>query len=245
VTVRRVHLPPGRVEGATARLTPEARHYLRDVLRLAPGDEVELFDGAGGAFDARIGPGFEALALGKRREARPPGVPVWLLFALSRGEKADLVVQKATELGVARLLPWTAERSVVRLDGARAEDRVRRWRRIAEEAARQCRRDDVPEVRPPSSLAAALGEVPAGFGRVVLHGEGGGPLAALGPSPSGGWALVVGPEGGLTAEELSACEAAGWMRVGLGPRTLRAETASIVGAALLQARFGDLSGPVP
>ncbi|HSN89643.1 MAG TPA: 16S rRNA (uracil(1498)-N(3))-methyltransferase [Anaeromyxobacteraceae bacterium] len=245
MTVRRVHLPPGRIEGATARLTPEARHYLRDVLRLSPGDEVELFDGAGGAFPARIDPGFEALALGPRREARTAGVPLWLLFALSRGEKADLVVQKATELGVARLVPWIADRSVVRLEGARAEERARRWRRIAEEAARQCRRDDVPEVRPPGSLAAALGGVPAGFGRVVLHGEGGGALGTLGPSPSGGYALLVGPEGGLTGAELAACEAAGFTRLGLGPRTLRAETAAIVGVALLQARFGDLSGSVP
>ena len=245
MTVRRVHLPPGRVEGAIARLTPEARHYLRDVLRLAPGDEVELFDGGGGAFPARIGPDFETLSLGRRREASRPGVPIWLLFALSRGEKADLVVQKATELGVARLLPFAAERSVVRLEGARAQDRARRWRRIAEEAARQCRRDDVPEVRPPSALAAALGEVPGGFGRVVLHADGGGALAALDPPPAGGWAIVVGPEGGLGAGELSLCEAAGWVRVGLGPRTLRAETAAIVGVALVQARFGDLAGPVP
>jgi 16S rRNA (uracil1498-N3)-methyltransferase len=232
------------VRGSSASLTPEARHYLRDVLRLAPGDEVELFDGEGGAWGARIAGDFETLELGARRAPLRAGATVWLLFALSRGEKADLVVQKATELGVARLVPWAAERSVVRLEGERARSRARRWRRIVEEAARQCGRDDVPAVGAATSLEAALGGIPAGFARLVLHREGGGALDAVGPSPSGGWAVVVGPEGGLTGEELRACEAAGCARIGLGPRTLRAETAAIVAAALLQARFGDLGGPV-
>jgi 16S rRNA (uracil1498-N3)-methyltransferase len=233
------------VGGASASLTPEARHYLRDVLRLSPGDAVELFDGAGGAWEARIDPDFESLALGARRASRRAGAEVWLLFALSRGERPDLVVQKATELGVSRLVPWVAERSVVRLEGERAEGRVRRWRRIAEEAARQCGRDDVPEIGAPASLPEALGGVPPGFGRLVLHREGGGSLDAVFPAPAGGFAVVVGPEGGLTGGELRVCEASGCVRVGLGPRVLRAETAAIVAAALVLARFGDLGGPVP
>jgi 16S rRNA (uracil1498-N3)-methyltransferase len=244
VTVRRVFLPPGRFEGARARLTPEARHYLEDVLRLGPGDEVEAFDGEGGAWPARIEPGFDALALGARRARGEAAAQVWLLFALAKGEKADLVVQKATELGVARLAPFVAARSVVRLDGDRAEERARRWRRIAEEAARQCGRNDVPEVRAPRGLPEVLREVPPGFARLVFHAEGGSALGSVGPSPAGGYAAVIGPEGGLTPEEVSACEAAGFARVALGPRTLRAETAAIVSVALLQARHGDL-GPLP
>jgi 16S rRNA (uracil1498-N3)-methyltransferase len=238
MSVRRVHLPPDRIAGERAALTDEARHYLRDVLRLGPGAEVELFDGAGGAWDARIVEGFEALALGPRRELRPGGLPIWLLFALSKGEKVELVVQKATELGAARVVPFGAERSVVRLDGEKGEERARRWRRIAEEAARQCGRADVPEVAAPAPLEAALATLPRGFECLVFE-RGGAPLAEA-PPAAAGYAAVIGPEGGLTEGELLACERAGARRASLGPRVLRAETAAIVAVALLQARFGDL-----
>ena len=237
---RRVHLPPERIGADRAELTPEARHYLRDVLRLAPGDEVELFDGRGAAWSARVGPGFEGLALSGRRETAGGGLAIHLLFALAKGEKVDLVVQKATELGVARLVPFAAERSVVRLEPEKGAERAERWRRIAEEAARQCGRSDVPEVVPPTSLVAALDAVPPGFRRLVLHGEGGAPLASLALPGAPGVAAVVGPEGGLTTAELLACQDAGAARASLGPRTLRAETAAIAVVALLQAVVGDL-----
>jgi 16S rRNA (uracil1498-N3)-methyltransferase len=236
---RRVYLPPERFEGGRALLTPEARHYLADVLRLGGGDAVEVFDGRGAAWDARIAPAYEALVLGARREERRAGAPVWLLFALAKGEKTDLVVQKATELGAERIVAFQAERSVVRLDAERGEDRGRRWRRIAEEAARQCGRADVPDVPPPLGLARALGELPPGFVPVVFH-PGAPPIAAL-AAGAAGFAAIVGPEGGLTGAELDACDAAGAKRASLGPRVLRAETAAIVSVALLQERFGDLA----
>lgn len=237
--LRRIHLPPARLAGGRAELTDEARHYLRDVLRLGPGAAVEVFDGEGGAFQAEVLPGFEALALGARRAAPRASASVWLLLALAKGEKLELVVQKATELGVARIVPFAAERSVVRLEAEKGEERARRWRRICEEAARQCGRADLPEVRAPATLAEALAELPPGFTTLVFQ-PGGASLAELPPSPAGGYAAVIGPEGGLTAAELAACEAAGALRASLGPRVLRAETAAIVAAALLQARFGDL-----
>ena len=237
---RRVHLPPDRIGTGRAELTEAARHYLRDVLRLAPGAAVELFDGRGGAWDATIEPGYAALALAARRQAAPGGPAIHLLLALAKGEKVDLVVQKATELGAARLVPFAAERSVVRLDAEKGAGRAERWRRIAGEAARQCGRADVPEVAEPGSLGAALAAVPAGFRLLVLHGEGGAPLGALGREGAPGGAAVVGPEGGLTPEELAACAAAGALRASLGPRTLRAETAAVVVVALLQALVGDL-----
>lgn len=238
---RRVFVPPERISGGRAALADDARHCLRDVLRLAPGDEVEAFDGAGGSYDARVAPGFEALALGPRREAPAAGAAVWLAFALAKGEKCDLVVQKATELGAARLLPFAAERSVVRLDGEKGADRAARWRRIAAEAARQSGRADVPEVDAPAPLADVLAAAPPGFARVLFHGAGGAPVAALAPAPGAGYLAVVGPEGGLAPAEVRACEAAGAARASLGPRTLRAETAAIAAVALLQARFGDLA----
>jgi 16S rRNA (uracil1498-N3)-methyltransferase len=242
VTRRRVHLPPERIGAARAELTDEARHYLRDVLRLVPGAAVELFDGLGGSWETTVEPGFTALALGARREVVAGGLAISLLFALAKGEKGDLVVQKATELGVARLCPWAAERSVVKLDAAKGKDRAERWHRIAEAAARQSGRTDVPAVDVPVTLAGALAAVPPGHRLVVLHGPGGAPLGALGLDRAPGVALVAGPEGGLTERELAACDSAGALRGSLGPRTLRAETAAIAGVAVLQAVAGDLGG---
>jgi 16S rRNA (uracil1498-N3)-methyltransferase len=240
VTGRRVHLPPDRIVPGRGRLTPEARHYLADVLRLGPGAPVEVFDGAGGRYAGRLEEGLETVALGPREEARPDAPELSLLFALSKGEKVDLVVQKATELGAVRIVPFAAARSVVRLDGARGEERARRWRRIAEEAARQCGRADVPAVLAPLGLEAALAGLPPDTVPVVFH-PGGTPLprAEVGAAP--GYAAVVGPEGGLSDEELAACRRARAVPAALGPRVLRAETAAIVALALLQARFGDLS----
>jgi 16S rRNA (uracil1498-N3)-methyltransferase len=239
VTRRRLHLPPDRISGGRADLGPEARHYLRDVLRLAPGAPVEVFDGRGGAYDATFD-GAETLALGPRREVPPPAARVWLAFALSKGDKPELVVQKATELGVSRLLPFQARRSVVRLDAARAADRARRWRRVAEEAARQCGRSEVPEVSAPGTLDAALSAAPAGFARLLFHAGDGEELSALCAPGIEGYLAVVGPEGGLTATEVEAAVAGGCRLATLGPRVLRAETAAIAAAALVQFLAGDL-----
>jgi 16S rRNA (uracil1498-N3)-methyltransferase len=235
---RRVHVPPERIEGGRALLDEAARHYLHDVLRLQPGAAVEVFDGAGGRWPGTIGPAFDALALGPRGDDLRAGAPIQLAFALAKGEKVEWVVQKGTELGLSRIVPWEAERSVVRLEGSRAEERTKRWRRIAEEAARQCGRADVPEIRAPATLVELVAELPPGLLPVLFHGEGGAPVARLPDAP--GAVAIVGPEGGLTPAELGTLERAGAVRASLGPRTLRAETAAVAAAALLQARFGDL-----
>jgi 16S rRNA (uracil1498-N3)-methyltransferase len=237
VTLRRLHLPPERIDGARGKLGPEARRYLADVLRLAPGAALEVFDGRGGRYAAEIGPGFEWVALGPREVAAAAAVEIALVVALAKGEKMELVVQKATELGVARVLPFEAERSVVRLEAEKGEERAGRWRRIAAEAARQCGRADVPEVAAPAPLERALAALAPGTCTFVFH-PGGGKLEGAAP---GSVAAVVGPEGGLTDGEVAACERAGATRAALGPRVLRAETAAIVAVALLQARFGDLA----
>jgi len=237
VTVRRVHVPPDRIEGTAAHPGPASLHYLSDVLRLEPGAAVEVFDGAGNAWTATF-TGSE-LRLGQRRSAALPGVAVWLAFALARGEKGDWIVQKGTELGVSRLVPWQAERSVVRLDPDRAEERARRWRRIAEEAARQCGRSDVPEVAVPGTLAQAL-QAPDGFERIAFHAGAGAPLGDSVRPGAAGFLALLGPEGGLTDREVRACLDAGFRLASLGPRVLRAETAAVAVAALIQHLAGDL-----
>jgi 16S rRNA (uracil1498-N3)-methyltransferase len=237
VTRRRVLVPPERIEGASAHPDPASLHYLSDVLRLEPGAGVEVFDGAGSAWTATF-TGSE-LRLGERRAAALPGVAVWLAFALSRGDKGDWIVQKGTELGVTRLVPWQAERSVVRLEPDRAEERARRWRRIAGEAARQCGRSDVPEVAAPGTLAQAL-QAPAGFERIAFHAGAGAPIVEVVRPGGVGFLAVLGPEGGLTDREVQACVDAGCRLATLGPRVLRAETAAVAAAALIQHLAGDL-----
>ncbi|HVP69517.1 MAG TPA: 16S rRNA (uracil(1498)-N(3))-methyltransferase [Anaeromyxobacteraceae bacterium] len=232
----RVLVGRAAIEGGVARPGPEALHHLVDVLRLEAGAPVEVFDGEGGAWEA-VFTGSE-LVLGERRQAPRPGVAVHLALALAKGEKTDWVVQKATELGASRLLPWRAARSVVRLDGDRALERTRRWQRIAAEAARQCGRSDVPEVSPPAGLADVL-RAPAGFVRLALD-VAGVRLATTVPGDARGFLAVVGPEGGMTDGELRTCREAGCTLASLGPRVLRAETAAIAATALIQHLAGDL-----
>jgi 16S rRNA (uracil1498-N3)-methyltransferase len=240
--MRRIHVPPSRLGGGEARLEPAEIHYLRDVLRLEDGAAVEVFDGEGGSWEGTLVAG-GAVRLGARREAPPPRARVQLAFALARGERADLVVQKATELGVARLSPFEARRSVVRLDAERAADRARRWRRIAEEASRQCGRADVPQVDAPAPFAQVLSAALADTPKLLLYEGGGEPLSRAVERGAPAHLAIIGPEGGFAPDEVDAAIAAGARLVTLGPRTLRFETAAIVVVALLQHLAGDLGAP--
>jgi 16S rRNA (uracil1498-N3)-methyltransferase len=238
--VRRLFVPRERIDGGRARLLAPELHYLRDVLRLAPGAAFEVFDGAGGVHQASLPAAGDEVALGPRREAATGGAAVHLAFALARGERCDLVVQKATELGAARLTPFEAARSVVKLDADRGADRARRWARIAAEASRQCGRADVPVVDPPAPLAAVLAAAPAGFPRIAFYEGGGEPLAQVVERGAPGHLLLVGPEGGFAPEEVAALLAGGARLATLGPRILRFETAAIAAVALVQHLAGDL-----
>jgi 16S rRNA (uracil1498-N3)-methyltransferase len=238
---RRLYVPRERIARDRAHLVPADLHYLRDVLRLAPGAELEVFDGQGGAHHARLAEEESGLVLvvGPRREGRAPPARVHLGFALARGERCDLVVQKATELGVARLSPVAAARSVVRLDAGRGAGRVLRWRRIAAEAARQCGRADVPVIEAPASLSSVMGAAPEGFRKILFHEGGGEPLVDVLERGAPGHLLLVGPEGGFTPEEVEAGISAGVRLATLGPRVLRFETAAIAAVALVQHLLGD------
>ncbi len=237
---RRLFVPRERIAGDRAELSASDLHYLRDVLRLGPGGAVEVFDGEGGWHEGRLSSDGAALLLGERREAPPPGARIHLAFALARGERCDLVVQKATELGVSRLQPFAAVRSVLRLEGARADERVLRWGRIASEAARQSGRADVPPVERPVPLQRVLEDAPPGTRMVLFHEGGGEPLRDVIDPSAPAHLAVIGPEGGLAPEEVAACLAAGARLATLGPRILRNETAAIAATALLQHLLGDM-----
>lgn len=220
-------------------------HYLRAVLRLREGDALEVFDGRGGAYDAtvtRLGAGEARLRLGPRREAAPRR-RISVVQGLPKAEKLELVIQKGTELGAAAFAPAFAARSVVKLDASRAQDRTRRWQAIAEEAARQCGRADVPAVHPPRPLVEAVKALGAARVLVLDEEERASLLreAYAMAAPSEALALVVGPEGGLTREEVAALVAeAGAVPVSLGPLVLRTETAALAALAVLRHLDGEL-----
>jgi 16S rRNA (uracil1498-N3)-methyltransferase len=167
--------------------------------------------------------------------------PLLLTLAqgVSRGERMDLVMQKATELGVTRLVPVLTERSVVRLDASQAERKLAHWRGIAIAACEQSGRNRPPEVSPPQALADFLRAGVDSGTRLLLA-----PAAQLRlpeiPRPVTAVTVLIGPEGGLTQEEQERAMAAGFVGVRLGPRVLRTETAALAALALLQQEFGDL-----
>ena len=229
----------------TIPLGPGALHHLRDVLRLDDGSEIIVVN-AGVAVRVCL-TAVGASAEGETLEVLPAQqLPrVTLAQGLAKGEKMDDVVRQATELGVSRIVPFAAERSVVKLDATKAAARVDRWRRIAAEAAQQSQRADIPEVHDVVPAQALPDEL---SGSTVLvcwedaasSTEGiDAAITRLAPAPDTDVAIVVGPEGGLTAAEVSLLESAGAVAVTLGPTVLRTETAGVVATALaIHARGG-------
>ncbi|MBV8855442.1 MAG: 16S rRNA (uracil(1498)-N(3))-methyltransferase [Acidobacteria bacterium] len=252
MTVRRFYAPPEAFEAGGVSLSEEESRHLRDVLRLRAGDEARVFDGEGREFLCVL-----AEAGGRRGGARlevrgavePPNpespLELTLAVALLKGEKFDLVVQKATELGAARVVPVETRRADVRLRDERdAAKRAERWRRLALEAAKQSGRARVPAVEAPAAFARLIEDAPRAHEARVLFAEGGGAaleslLTETGERPAA-VAALVGPEGGWEQEEIELARAHGWAVVTLGGRTLRAETAAITVCVLLQNLFGDL-----
>ena len=257
MTRRRFYAPAAAFapDEKSATLSREETRHLRDVLRLQSGDEVYVFDGAGREFKCEV----QTIAkdstglcvLAEVEPARPEStLDLTLAIALLKGEKFDLLIQKATELGVKRIVPLDTERADVRLrDSERAHRREARWQRIALEAAKQTGRAHVPEIAAPVSLnsllmpAVADQEIPTRVGRLMFSERGGRSLReAINsfPDPMKEIIALTGPAGGWTDEEIELAREGGWEIVTLGGRTLRAETAGIVVVALLQHRFGDL-----
>jgi len=229
--------------GARLALPESAANHLARVLRLREGDGCVLFNGDGHDYDARLA------SVGKREvvveigAARAVGnespLRITLLQGIARGEKMDLILQKATELGVAAIVPVTAERTEVKLDAERAGKRVAHWRSVIASACEQSGRARLPALSPPTALADAARDAGADAARLTLDPAGEVSLATV-DVPSGAAVVAIGPEGGWSPRDRETLAAAGFTGLRLGPRVLRTETAGLAAIAALQSRFGDL-----
>jgi len=238
----RIHVASPLAVGTELVLPVQAAEHVVRVLRLPVGAALTLFNGDGCDYQATL------LGTGKAAAVRVDGVttahtesPLALTLgqALARGEKMDLIVQKATELGVARIVPLLTERSEVRLDASRADKRLAHWQAVAVSACEQSGRARVPQIAAPMALEAWLRGPDSSCGlRLALL-----PDAELTARElrleTAAAALVVGPEGGLGERDVAALRAAGFHGLRLGPRILRTETAGLAALAALQALHGD------
>lgn len=238
----RFFCPVPLAPGAVIELPEPLAHHAVHVLRLRSGDQLVLFDGTGGEYPARLeAAGRQVRAvLGPWRDAeRESPLDLTLAQALPAGEKMDWVVQKAVELGVARIAPVVCARSVVRLAGERARRREEHWRQVMIAACEQCGRNRLPQLAPLAELAdfLALAAPQLQAARLLLAPGGDQFLRDIAPGTP--VMLLVGPEGGFTEGEEAAALAAGFRRLSLGPRVLRTETAGLAALAALAALFGD------
>jgi 16S rRNA (uracil1498-N3)-methyltransferase len=224
-------------------LPEHATAHLVRVLRLQVGDAFVLFNGDGRDCDARLlsleKRGARAEISARREVANESPLRLTLLQAVARGEKMDWIVQKATELGVAAIVPVVSDRTEVRLDGERSDKRLAHWRGVAIAGCEQSGRSRLPHVAEPVELAVAAAADTHAL-KLALDPAAAESLAALPADGVGELSLAVGPEGGFSERDLGILRAAGYRGVRMGPRILRTETAGIAALALLQGLHGDL-----
>ena len=237
----RFYVPDTLFPGNEIRL-PErvARHIA--VLRLRPDEGITLFNGRAGQYRAVVN------GLGRDRcsarvlefqdtECESP-LNMTLAQCLSAGDRMDVTLQKATELGVSIIVPLQSERSVVRLSAERAQRRLEHWRNVVISACEQCGRNRIPEVKPLAELLPWLAQPATGL-RLLLDPENGSGTASLPASAPSAITLLIGSEGGFASHERSAAERSGFQPLRLGPRVLRTETAPLAAIAVLQTQWGD------
>jgi 16S rRNA (uracil1498-N3)-methyltransferase len=226
-------------------LVGDQARYIGRVLRLKPGDGFTIFDGKGGEYPATVATISKTqveinVAAIQEQNAQSP-LAIHLLQGVSRGERMDFVVQKATELGVQRITPVLTEFSVVKLDPKRAKKRVQHWSNIAISACEQCGRNILPHIDAPQPLRNWFGDNLASTDtRILLRPEAESALVSI-SAPASDLVLLVGPEGGFSDAEYEHAEIAGFKAASFGPRILRTETAAIAAIAVLQSLHGDLT----
>lgn len=236
----RIHTAQTLVTGTTVQLADEAAHYVGKVLRLRAGESLSLFNAADGEHLAEIVQVDKRSITVRLASVIPcsadPVLPVHVGLGLSRGERFDYAVQKATEAGVGTITPLLTERCEVKLKGERVDNRMTHWNRIAISASEQCGRCTVPTITEPVLLREWLSQPRAGLSYVMDHRGTAGLANVAAPKAV---TFLIGPEGGLSEEEIAAAQTSGFQSLKLGPRVLRTETAPVIAIALVQHLWGD------
>jgi len=239
----RVYVDASLAPGERVRIAGSAATHIARVLRLKVGDALPLFNGRGGEYAGRIEEFRKdtvTVSVSEQRAIeRESSLALTLAQGVSRGERMDWIVQKATELGASRIVPVFTERSVVRLAARQADRKVQRWRAIAVGACEQSGRNRLPEVAAPLDFHEFLRTDAPGATRLLLSPTGAARMSDL-EDIGTGITVLIGPEGGLAEAEQQAAIAAGFKPVRLGPRVLRTETAALAALTLIQRDFGDL-----
>jgi 16S rRNA (uracil1498-N3)-methyltransferase len=251
LTIPRIYLPHPLAVGAVCGLGDEDRRYVKSVLRLRKNDHLVLFDGSGCEYQALIREAKDdrlSVEILKKDAVSGKAFRITLSQALPKSGKMDFIIQKATELGVDKIIPFESLRSVPRITADRRIKKGTRWRKIAVEAARQCGRVDIPEINDSMDFQAMLQCAPPGALRIIFWEEETkiGIRKALRQSPAATATdlfIVVGPEGGFAKEEIARAVAAGFQSVSLGRRILRVETAALAILSIIQYEKGTLGSP--
>jgi 16S rRNA (uracil1498-N3)-methyltransferase len=238
--IPRIFTPQILTLDSTIALEDAAAHYLSKVLRMETGREVVLFNGLGGEYLACI----DAISKKNVRvklsrfhaENRQSPLLLELAIGVSRGERMDWVLQKATELGVTKITPLITERSEVKLGGERTDKKMQHWQQILISACEQCQRNLLPELSAPMLLNEWVAGCKAELKYVLHHRDNQGVAQAKAPTSV---ALLIGPEGGLSESEITQAIAQQFLPLTLGPRVLRTETAPVVAISLVQYLWGD------
>ena len=244
---RRFFIPPELICDTETRLPDDEARHLKNVLRIRQGEQVEIFDGEGGrwygAVEFRRGEVFVRGLTKISSPTRSTAARLTLALAMIKPARFEWALEKAAELGVDEIIPLYTSRSEIRIPNEKITGRVARWERIAKEASKQCRRPDVPIVRPPIEFHAFLasGEYSV-QNRILFYEKSDNRWLADTISPGGGTIICIGPEGGWTEEEIGLAEISGCGVFGLGPRVLRAETAAIAAISIFQFHKGNTHG---
>lgn len=228
----------------------EDRKHILKVLRLNIGDCVEISDGCGHVYIAEIQSISESAIdlklLEKRKSEAEPDVKITLFQSIPKSDKMEIIIQKTVELGITEIVPVISQRTVVRLHSKNEQKKLERWRKIASEAAKQCKRGIIPNVHPPISFEQMLERIcQYDFVAIPYEKEKELGLKDLLKNCGPAWkkiGIVIGPEGGFTEEEISIAKRAGAVSVTLGPRILRTETAGFVALSIFMYEIGDLGG---
>ncbi len=238
--IPRIYTPQPLAVGTLSELEGSAANHVGRVLRMGPGQTLTLFNGEGAEFRATIHT-IERRAVTVTIEEElnvdlESPLSIELGIGISRGDRMDWVLQKVTELGVARIAPLFTERTEVKLKGERADKKQQHWEQVIVSACEQCGRNRLPVLTQPQRLEEWLRNCQAERKFVLHHRD----QPATGGEAPRSVALAIGPEGGLSEAEIAAAESAGFEALTLGPRVLRTETAPVAAMAIIQAIWGDM-----